>query len=160
MHDHVFVVPTHMVFIDGRVCRDDQLGTGRCKHPRPSSTPPPPLRGGRPTGQGRGDAGTNPSHQRCCAATLRVRWDARRRIPAHLHSAPPNRGWHPNSPAIWAEGQHAHPSFHLSLNNAMDTLCVETVVSTCLARDCPPAVCLARCWCFPRQDIPGPGGSY
>src|SRR5260221_7330733 len=40
---------------------------------------------------------------------------------------------------------HAHLFFHLSLNNAMDTLCVETVVSTCLARDCPPAVCLARC---------------
>ena len=40
---------------------------------------------------------------------------------------------------------HAHLFFHLSLNNAMDTLCVETVVSTCLARDCPPAVCLAHC---------------
>ena len=40
---------------------------------------------------------------------------------------------------------YAHLFFHLSFNNAMNTLCVETVVSTCLARDCPPAVCLARC---------------
>src|SRR5260370_7592038 len=49
MHDHVFVFPTHMVFIDGRVCRDDQLRTRRCTHPRPSSTPPPPLPRGPPT---------------------------------------------------------------------------------------------------------------
>src|SRR5260370_3252160 len=55
---------------------------------------------------------------------------------------------------------YAHLFFHLSFNNAMNTLCVETVVSTCLARDCPPAVCLAHCLCFSRQEIPGPGGGY